>query len=77
MSPFVIVSRNHVLNNEKSQKIVDFVNDSGYFFAILSYFATKARENADLKKEKFFQICITKISDRTPPQSFQNTLKTS
>ena len=33
MSLFVIVSRKYVLNNEKSQKIVDFVNDSGYFTA--------------------------------------------
>ena len=33
MSPFVIASRNHALNNEKSQKIVDFVDDSGYFTA--------------------------------------------
>ena len=31
MSYFVMVSRNHVLNNEKPQKIVDFVDDSGYF----------------------------------------------
>ena len=28
---FVMASRNHVLNNEKPQKIVDFVDDSGYF----------------------------------------------
>ena len=33
MSPFVIVSRNHVLNNKKSQKIVDCVDDYGYFTA--------------------------------------------
>ena len=31
MSYFVMVSRNHVLNNEKPQKILDFVDDSGYF----------------------------------------------
>ena len=33
MSPYVTVSRNHELNGEKSQKIVDFVDDSGYFTA--------------------------------------------
>ena len=33
MSLFVIVSRKYVVNNEKSQKNVDFVNDSGYFTA--------------------------------------------
>ena len=33
MSPFVIVSRKYVLNNEKSQKNIDFVDDSGYFTA--------------------------------------------
>ena len=38
MSPFVIVSRNHIPDNEESQKIVDFVNDSGYFteFGVIS-----------------------------------------
>ena len=52
MSPFVMVLRNHVLNNEKSQKIVDFVNDSGYFTA----FRVIERQNANLKKNSsFFQ----------------------
>ena len=38
MLPFVIVSRKYVLKNEKTQKIVEFVNDSGYFtaFGIIS-----------------------------------------
>ena len=57
MSPFVIVSRKYVLNNEKSQKIVDFVNDSGYFTAFCG--------NANLKKigiPFFFQ----KIKRRKP-----------
>ena len=38
MSSFVMASRNHVLNNEKPQKIVDFVDDSGYFtgFCVIS-----------------------------------------
>ena len=53
MSHFVIVSRKYVLNNEKSQKIVDFF----MILAILQHFAlftTKAREKCQLKKEEFF-----------------------
>ena len=38
MSPFVMVLRNHLLNNEKSQKIEDSVDDFDYFtaFCIIS-----------------------------------------
>ena len=53
MSVFVIVSRNHVLNSEKSKKLVDFVHDdSDLFFNISRYFATRACENANLKRER-------------------------
>ena len=65
MSLFVI-SRNHVLNNEKSPKIVIFL----MILAILQHFATKARENANLKKEEMvtydllqsFQILVVTLA---------------
>ena len=44
MSPFVIVSRNLVMISENFLKIVDFVDNSGYFKS----FATKALENTNL-----------------------------
>ena len=50
MSLFVIVSRNHVLNNEKIFKIVDFVDDSGCFTPFCVTSRQKALENANFKK---------------------------
>ena len=46
-----MVSRNHVPNNEKPQKIIDFV-DSGYFTAFCVISRKKVRENANLKKRE-------------------------
>ena len=43
--------------------MVDFIDESGYFTPFRVIFATKARENANLKKEEFhfFQIKKRKI----------------
>ena len=48
MSPFIMVSRNHVLNNEKSH----FVDDSGYF-TVFPIMSRQKHAKCQLKKDGF------------------------
>ena len=60
MSSLVMVSRNHVLNNETPQKIVDFVNDSDYYTGFCVISRQKRMKMPRKNRKSFFQKKINK-----------------